>query len=126
MTSRILPFAEWHKLDGTEVAEARSSLDPARTAILVVEDGETIVGCHVLMWILHAECLWIHPDHRGKASVGRRLWAAVQRTARAAGVPSLWTAACDDRVRGLLAHVGATELPGAHFVLPVKGDPCRP
>lgn len=121
MTTRILPAEEWHKLDGTEAAAARESLDPSRTSIVVVEDGDQIVGCHVLMWVLHAECLWIHPDHRGKSSVGRRLWAAVQHAAASVGVPSLWTAACDARVRKLLAHVGATKLPGQHFVIPVKG-----
>ena len=121
MTTRILPVEEWHKLDGTEAAEARASLDPERCAIIVVEEGDQIVGCHILLWVLHAECLWIHPDHRGKSSAARRLWGAVQAAAASVGSPSLWTAACDARVRGLLAHVDARELPGHHFVIPVKG-----
>ncbi len=119
MTSRQLPPDEWHKLTGTEAEQLYPLLNPETTAIVVVEDGDRIVGCHVLMWVLHAECLWIHPDHRGKSSVGRRLWGAVQKTAIRAGVHALMTAACDDRVRKLLKHAGAARVPGDHFMVPI-------
>lgn len=119
MTTRILPPEEWHKLDGSEAEPLYPLLNPETAQVVVVEDGDRIVGCHVLMWVLHAECLWIHPHHRGKSSVGRRLWDAVQRTARRAGVHALMTAACDDTVRGLLAHVGAQQVPGEHFMVPL-------
>lgn len=120
MTTRLLPPADWSRLQGTEAEQLYPLLNPATAGVVVVEDGDRIVGCHVLMWVLHAECLWIHPDHRGKSSVARRLWGTVQRTARAWGVHALMTAACDDTVRGLLAHAGAAQLPGDHFMVPVK------
>ncbi len=120
MTTRILPEDEWGKLAGTEAEQLYPLLQPTRTAIVVVEDGDQIVGCHVLMWVLHCECLWIHPDHRGKSSVGRRLWGAVQKLARSCGVHALMTAAGDDTVRSLLAHAGASQVPGDHFMVPVK------
>lgn len=122
MTTRILPPAEWHRLAGTEAETVWPQLNPERTSIVVVERDGFIVGCHVLSWLLHAECLWIAPQFRGRPSVARRLWTAVQQTARDHwGVPSVITAACDDRVRRLLAHVGAVELKGQHYVVPVKG-----
>lgn len=118
----MLPADEWPKLAGTEAEQVWPLLDPAKTSIVVVERDGVIVGCHVLTWYLHAECLWIAPADRGLASVGRRLWMSVQRIAREHwGVSSVITGAVDDRVRGLLAHVGATQLPGDQYVVPVKG-----
>lgn len=119
MTTRLLPREEWPRLQGTEAEPLYPLLQPERSIVVVVEDGDRIVGCHVLLWVLHAECLWIHPDHRGKASVGRRLWATVQRTARACGVHALMTAACDDAVRKLLKHAGASPVCGDHFMVPI-------
>lgn len=121
MNSRILPFDEWSKLAHTEAAAVYPYLDPARAHIVVVEQDGAIIGCHVLMDILHAECLWIDPAFRGRTSVARRLWTRVQATAKALGVRTMVTSACDDRVRGLLEHVGAVKLNGDHFVVSVKG-----
>lgn len=120
MTSRILPPEEWERLDGTEAETIWPMLDRAKTQIVVVEQDGEIVGCHVLLLVLHAECLWVHPAHRGKSSVARRLWAAVQQTARDTfRVRTIATAACSDEVRELLRHVGAVTLPGTHHVIPV-------
>ena len=119
MTTRILPVEEWPRLAGTEAEMVWPALDPKTSTILVVEQGGQIVGCHVLFYLLHAECLWIRPDLRGRSTVARRLWGAVQRFAKTSGVRALITAACDDRVRGLIAHVGGTQLPGEHYVIPV-------
>lgn len=121
MTSRILPVDEWPRLEGTEAETVWPTLDPGTSTILVVEHDGQIVGCHVLLYVLHAECLWIHPDHRGKSSVARRLWDAVQRMVLASGKGAVWTAATDQRVCRLLKHVGATQLPGTHYVVPVGG-----
>lgn len=125
MTSRLLPREEWHKLAGTE-ADALWPTLPDAARVVVVEDARVIVGCHVLVPILHAECLWIHPDHRGKTSVARRLWAAVQRTARETfGAQWFATAAMSEEVRGLLAHVQAVQVPGDHYMVPVRGERCQ-
>lgn len=121
MTSRILPHGEWPKLAHTEASEVWRHLDPLKAWIIVVEKDGAIVGCHVLMSVLHAECLWIDPAFRGRPSVARRLWMAVQARAKALGAHTLVTGACDDKIRGLLAHVGATKLAGDQFVIPLKG-----
>lgn len=120
MTTRILPPAEWARLAGTEAETIWPRLDPARASVLVVEDGGAIVATWILMSVVHAECLWIAPAHRGRTSVARRLWAFMHRTARAMGVPVVATAALSDEVRGLLEHVGATKVPGDHYAMEVR------
>lgn len=126
MTARLLPFAEWSRLAGTDLETLWPSLDPREARIVVVEQDGAIIGHHVLLRVLHAECLWIHPSHRGHASVARRLWSAVQAEVTGAGAGGVVTTAIDDTVRALLGHVGAQRLPGDHYFIPItKGSPCR-
>jgi N-acetylglutamate synthase-like GNAT family acetyltransferase len=127
MTTRILPPAEYPRLVGTEAATIWPQLTDAARVVVVEHDG-AIVGCHVLQPVLHAECLWIHPDHRGKTSTPRRLWRAVQRVVREDfGAAWFATAACSDDVRGLLAHVGAVKVDGDHYMVPVgERERCLP
>ncbi len=95
-----------------------------KSHVVVVEDEGQIIACHVLMHVLHAECLWVHPDRRDPR-VSRILWNAVQRHAQKLGAKSLATAANDERVKRLLAYVGATKLEGEHYVISMEG-PCLP
>jgi len=117
MLTRILRPAEYSKLADTEVGALWPHLT-AQTRVVVVEDHGQIVGCHVLQAVLHAECLWIHPAHRGKTSVARRLWTAVQHEVRdhfqASGFA---TAAINEDVARLLRHVDAQPIPGQHYMV---------
>lgn len=124
MTPRMLPYAEWSRLVGTEAEEVWPHLDPLKSHVIVLEEDGQIIACHVLMQVLHAECLWVHPDHRQPA-VSRTLWNAVQTHARSLGATTLATAANDDRVMRLLAYVGAIKLPGEHYVIPLEAA-CQP
>lgn len=120
MTTRILPAAEWSRLAGTEADTVWQTL-PASACVVAVEDGDQIVGCHVLIPVLHAECLWIHPDYRKRFRVAARLWSAVKAEAVSRfGAMGFQTAAVDDTVRGLLDHVGAIHIPGDHYMVPLK------
>lgn len=119
MTTRILPQEEWPRLAGTEAETVWPHLS-SDARIVVVERDDRIVGCHVLIPYWHVECLWIAEEDRGHGSVARRLWSEVQRIARELGAKCVLTAAIDERVRGLLAHVGATKLPGDHYVVPLR------
>lgn len=117
MTTRVLPRDEWPRLAGTEAETVWPYLDPARTSIVVVERDGVIVGCHVLSFLLHAECLWKAAGTG--AGVSRCLWTAVQREARERwDVQAVVTGAEDDRVRQLLTHVDARSL-GEQFVIPL-------
>ena len=120
MTTRTLPEAEWGKLVGTEAEAVLPYLHNRGAQAIVVEQDGAIVGCWILLPLWHAECLWIDPAHRGKASVGRRLLSGLRHEAEALGLTTVWTASVSNEVDALLAHIGATELPGHHFVMPVK------
>jgi hypothetical protein len=120
MTPRILPPEEWHRLKGTEAERLWPMLSPDHSRVVVVEEDGEIVGCHVLVWLLHAECLWIAPEKRAKASVARRLWQGVQDVVVASNAHAVITAAVDDRVRGLIATAGGSVIPGEHYVVPVQ------
>jgi hypothetical protein len=120
MTTRVLPPAEWPCLQGTELAEVWPHLDPARTSILVAEQGETIVGHVVLMQAAHAEFFWIAPAYRGKVSVFRRLRDALVGEARAQQVPTILMSALSKHMNGIIAGLGADRLTGDHYVWNLK------
>lgn len=119
MTTRILPASEWSRLAGTELEQAVPHLKPEDTTVLVVEDGDQIVGCWALIRYVHAECVWVHPDHRGRCSVARRLLAFMRRTARGLGASAVITGSLNPEVSELLRKLRATALPGQSYVLPV-------
>lgn len=121
MTTRVLPPAEWGRLAETEAGPVWPHLNPEKSQIVVVEKDGQIVGCQIVMTVRHIEALWIAPAFRMRASVGRRLWEAVKRVAREDGTTAVFTTACDDRVKQLLAHVGATRLDGDHYLVSVEG-----
>ncbi len=121
MTTRILERDEWPRLAGTE-AETVWPHFSDQTRVVVVEHEGQIIGCHALVAVLHAECLWIHPEHRKKTSAARRLWSAVKTEARETfGARWLMTGAVSDDVRGLLAHVGAVKVEMDHYMVPLEG-----
>lgn len=120
MITRILPADEWHRLNGTEAEILWPTLDEEHAKILVVEDGDRIIGCWTLMTIPHVECLWIDPKELARVSVARRLWLGMRRLVADMGITYVWTAAAEDPVRGLLEHAHARKLPGDHYVLPME------
>lgn len=78
-----------------------------------------IIGCWILMPVLHAECLWIHPSHRGRSSVARRLWTMLRKLVIQAGYESFATTAMVDDVKQLIAHAQGIKIPGEHFSIRV-------
>lgn len=123
MTSRVLPVAEWPRLKGTDADAVWPMLDPLRSVIVVVEHEGIIVAHHILLFVLHAEALWVHPDHR-RGRAGVLLWQAVQRAVLASDARGFVTAAIEPQVEALIAHVGGVEVPGKHFVVNVE-ESCR-
>lgn len=118
LTRRDLPREEWPRLAGTELESIWPVL-PEDARIVSVEDGDRIVGCWGAFWQLHAEGVWIAPDHRGHAAVARHLLTGMRRIARESGARTVATAGVTEDVIALLRRFpGAIELPGTHVVLP--------
>lgn len=126
MTSRVLPYDEWAKLDEVGADTVWKMLDPARAQILVIEDQGQIVGTLTLMSVLHAECLWIKPSHRRGYGVMKRLLDGMWAGARAQGAKALWSGSVSDTMTNILHRIGGVEVPGKSFALLVKEKPCRP
>lgn len=123
MTSRILPQSEWHKLAHTDFPQLLPYIGPEDIDIVVIEDGDRIVGCWGVMPMIHLEGVWIAPEYRGKGSVARRLvrstWAEIKRRA------PRWvmTAAADDTVRSLITkHFSGLRIPGEAYLIPMHGE----
>lgn len=124
MTSRILPATEWHRLTGTEVERIVPGLDPTRTAVLVVEDGDQIIGTWVLLLMAHVECFWIAPDHRGKAGVAARLLRGMRALLQGWRAPCPLTGSVTPEMTSMIERLGGVKVPGDHFALPL-GVPCQ-
>ncbi len=126
MTARVLDFSEWERLP-EELDPILMKLSPGTSRVCVIENEEGVIVAHwLLMPVLHAECLYIAPGHRGRVSVGRRLLALMQQTARSLGWDRVSTASMSEDVTRMLLKIGAEAYPPAlHFSLPIgHGDVC--
>lgn len=132
MISRFLPESEWPRLNGTEAGRVWPLLDPENTLVLAVEDGKKLVGVWVGMRVVHMECLWIAPSHRGQFGVVKRLLRGMQEIARRWRVPNIITGSVDPRVSNLIQRLGGMPMPCESFIVPAvmpkveKEAPCLP
>jgi N-acetylglutamate synthase-like GNAT family acetyltransferase len=117
MQTRLLPPEQWDRLDGTELESVYPYLDRMRAQVIVVEDRGLIIGCWALFPLIHAEGIYISPEHRGRTAVARHLLRAMRATARVMGAQCINTAAMDDDVKQMLLTMGAAQLPGTHYTL---------
>lgn len=120
MTSRLLPREEWPKLADLQASTLLPYVPPDDAQMVVVEDGDRIVGVWAVLRITHLEGLWIHPDYRGRVSVARRLLVTTLAAARRWAPQWVMTGANDDCVRRMLDHVGAVKLPMDTYVMSVE------
>jgi hypothetical protein len=121
MITRILPQEEWSRLEGTEAGEAWPHFNPENTRVIVVEEADEIVGVWVMLRTIHAECLWIAPEHRGSFGVPKRLLREMQKIVSAAGSNYVITGSVSDDVTDLITRLGGVPMPCASFVLPING-----
>lgn len=119
MTARVLPIAEWERLNGTELETVYPIVPPGMADFLVVEAGDQVVGTWGLLMLPHLEGLWVHPDHRRGTVVQRALLRGMRTVAAARGFDRAITTAVTDDVTQLITKAHGTPLPGAHFVLKV-------
>jgi hypothetical protein len=118
VTLRLLPRSEWPaKLVGTEL-EATWPVLPDNAQVIVVEDGDRVLGCWSIYQQTHVEGLTLLPG--AGAGVARKLLFGMMNVALAMGAATVQTAAVDQRVVELLEKANAVELPGRHFVMRIK------
>lgn len=111
LTTRVLPPAEWDRLDTTELASVWRTMNPAYAEVIVVEQDGAIVGSVALLQTLHAECL-----SSPSLAVGRALWKALKARVLAAGGTAVWGAAMEAPMQTLLTR-HAEPIPGNHFLV---------
>lgn len=110
MITRVLPSREWSRLAGTDLGSVLPQCSSDTTLVLVVEDGDRIVGCWAALTVIHAEGVWIAPEHRGKSSVARRLWAGMRKMLHGK-VSAVLTGAADESIRALIEGHGGVPVP---------------
>jgi hypothetical protein len=119
MTTRILPPAEWHRLPEPPLPAIRDAAIDGH--VVVVEDGDEIVGCWVLMRCLHVEGCWIAPAHRRKVSVARRLYCAMRELVHGYRVRGALGCFVDADALRIVERHGGTEVLGRHLMLTFEG-----
>jgi len=120
MIARILPVEEYPRLTGTEAEQLWPHL-PESARVIVVEDNGCIVATWTLMQMVHAECIWIAPTHRGSFGVVRRLLGKMRETASEWGVAKVITASLSPYVSNLIRRIGGIRIEGESFLLPISG-----
>lgn len=133
MIARVLDAAEWPRLQETGLNWALwRTLDPETMQVVVVEKDGAILACWATMACRHVEGFWVHPDHRRRAGVVRRLAWTMRGLLHGLGATQVLTFAETPDVEALLLGAGATALPWKGFALPAdfgpwrgKDTPCR-
>lgn len=121
MTTRILPIAEWPRLEGWEVGDVLVGRTADECKVLVVEDGEDIVGCWALVGLPHVEGIEVSPAHQGSGAVLRRLLSGMRHLLSEQGIQTVLTAAAEPDVAGLLEKFGAQKIPATFYALSFTG-----
>lgn len=119
VTTRILPYNEWHKLEQTNAKDSwRSFVKGVQMPIVAERDGK-IIGQMVLQPVLHAECAGIVESERGGLVFGKLWEAAKQHAVEEFDVKSVWVSAIEEPMRGLIQHVNGKHIPGIHAFVSV-------
>lgn len=127
LTTRVLPFGEWKRLLGTELAHlATLPADSSGIVVVVVEEEDglgpaEIVGCWATIQATHVEGLWHKPEVRGRADVGRALLGGMTAVLQQRGVAEVLTNALEPGVEKMLERMGGRPVPGQMWVFPVPG-----
>jgi GNAT superfamily N-acetyltransferase len=117
MTSRILPREDYGRLIGTDLETAVPLFPGAR--VIVVEEGDAIIGHLMLAPMWHAEGFYVAPSHRGRG-VDTALVTAMHAEARSMGVETVFPAAADDQMAHYVTRHGGVEIPARWFAVAVQ------
>lgn len=119
--TRILPSAEWHRLDAQSEAFC-ASVNPSDVAPVVVEDEGEIVARMLVVRVPHLEGFWIAPEKAGNAGVTRALLRAATVKAREWAPYWIHVNAESEAMCDTLIRLGGELLPVQTFNLPLYGS----
>lgn len=117
MEVRVLPKDAFDRLDGIggPLETLPEPLDPEQTIVIVAEDAGVIVGYWVLFDAVHAEPLWIDPDHRNRPQLAVLLLQTLLTELRAHGIQTVCGIIGDPEaavMEPMARKVGMQPLPG--------------
>lgn len=117
MTTRILPKSEWGRLWETDLPALLQKAPDAD--VYVVEEAGRVVGCVAALRVTHLEGLWIAPEYRGNAGLGRRLVRLARGIVERAG----WVVSgvASDCMRETMRRLGAVKLERETYVFAQGG-----
>lgn len=107
MTARVLPKAEWSRLEGTQL-ETVVPILPDGATVMVVESDGAIVGCAALYPLWHVEGLELRVP-----TAARPLLELIR--AQTAALPAVVSWAQNPIVGEFLTRLGGEVMPGQHF-----------
>lgn len=120
MSWRFLPPEEWPRLKGTEAETLWPVLSPESARVIVVEEDGEIVATWTAMRVVHMECIWVKPSHRGRLGVVRGLLAGLRHVAAEWDLRGVVTSSLNAMVSDLIRRFGGSPLPGEMYVMPVE------
>lgn len=115
MTVRQLPFEEWDRLEGLQIA-ANGLPNPDTSVIFVVEDAGEIVGTWEAVTPIVLEGLWVREDFQKTTACGR-LYHAMVSFLKSLGVDRTYTLVQTPEVLELAQHGGFEIVPGDFLML---------
>lgn len=121
MKARILPREEWPKLAVTGIHPMETTLRPEDVQMIVVEDGDRIVASMGTFRVTHFESLWIDPEYRGNAGLGRRLIRAGFSAAKKWTDKWVWGASDTPHMNDVIGRIGGVKLPIESFMIQIGG-----
>lgn len=118
ITARLLTGDDdWaEKLAGTELEGLGLTVENAR--VIVVEQGDHVMGCWSALNQAHVEGLWLAPD--AGAGTARALVSKMVEVLKAIGVTEVLTQSLTPAVDKLIESTGGRRVPGNCYVIPVK------
>jgi hypothetical protein len=93
-------------------------LVPKDVWVVVVEDGEEIIGALTVFKGMHFEGLWTAPERRN-AGVIRGLLRMAGGIAREDEQRIVFATADDEKMSGIMERLGGARIPSETYVLPV-------
>lgn len=121
MKARILPPEEYAKLKAlTGLEQIGTTLRPEDCQVIVVEDGERVVATMGVFRVTHFESLWIDPEYRGNAGLGRRLIKAGIEAARKWATDWAWGASGTEHMDDVLERLGGIKTSVTSYMVPIQ------